>query len=422
MPNERTPLLGSYAYGDSEEYPPAGPHQQFCMLVGVPSSAPELQGKKQPVPKKSLYGRVTRQLGSQRFTYFATASLSSTLLLTQVVLGAVLTALGASESSHILITIFGVLNTVIAGLVAYLKSRGQPMRARMYRDDLERVVDEIENSEVMWLGIARHVHGYDGIDTDDRVSVRSEVARLTRLYDRAIRTNTINNPDMYEVAGPGSEGNGTNLKHGVSHPIAPVPVPAPAPPVAVPTPAGEAGPSAAPSAPAPEPTPAPAPVAPDPDESPATAPPKPPAPAPPVAVPTPAGEAGPSTAPVTSAPEPTPTPAPVAPDPDESPATAPPKPKVEPKKVEEAKDMGQDKKESEGTPTQENDKDTVKDAKQGESSSDSNQPSEGTTQSEGESSKPPPTSQEQKDPDAEPASDPHIPAKEGSLDASNGKV
>ena len=26
------------------------------------------------------------------------------------------------------------------------------MRARMYRDDLDRVVNEIENSEVMWRG------------------------------------------------------------------------------------------------------------------------------------------------------------------------------------------------------------------------------------------------------------------------------
>lgn len=71
------------------------------------------------------------------------------------------------------------------------------MRARMFRDDLERVVDEIENSEVMWLGISRAAHGYDAIDTDDEVTVRSEVARLTRLYDKAVRTNTMNNPDMY---------------------------------------------------------------------------------------------------------------------------------------------------------------------------------------------------------------------------------
>jgi hypothetical protein len=66
----------------------------------------------------------------------------------------------------------------------------------MYRDDLERVVDEIENSEVMWLGISKHMHGYSDIDNKE-VTVRSEVARLSRLYDRAVKNNTFNNPDMY---------------------------------------------------------------------------------------------------------------------------------------------------------------------------------------------------------------------------------
>ena len=127
-----------------------------------------------------------------------TATLSNTLLLSQVVLGAALTALGASSSSHILITIFGALNTIIAGIVAYLKSRGQPMRAHMFRDDLNRVVDEIENSEVMWLGIQAGVHGYDEIAIEDSVSVRSEVARLTRLYDKVVRNNTMNDREYLE--------------------------------------------------------------------------------------------------------------------------------------------------------------------------------------------------------------------------------
>ena len=100
-----------------------------------------------------------------------------------------------------LITIFGVLNIIIAGLVAYLKSRGQPMRARMFRDDLEHVVNEIENSETMWLGIKGGVHGYNEIDIDDKVSVRSEVARLTRLYEAAVKKYMQNNPDMYNAGG-----------------------------------------------------------------------------------------------------------------------------------------------------------------------------------------------------------------------------
>ena len=250
MSDERTPLLHSQSYEDSNDV-----HSQFCELVGVPPSnlPPDPKWSSRPT---TLYKRATRELHSQNITYLVTACLSNTLLLTQVILGAILTALGASESSHVLITIFGVMNTVIAGLVAYLKSRGQPMRARMFRDDMERVVDEIENSEVMWLGISRGVLGYDEINTDGEVSVRSEVARLTRLYDRAVKTNTMNNPDTY-MAGGSIDGTQAGLR---ARPLPSQPTilsqPAPVAPVA-----GTLAAVAVPVAPAAQ--------APDPDESPA---------------------------------------------------------------------------------------------------------------------------------------------------------
>jgi hypothetical protein len=93
MSDERTPLLQNPSY-QSYEDSSNGPHEQFCRLVGVPSSDPPpgAQGSK-PRPT-SLYERATRQRRSQNITYMVTASLSNTLLLTQVVLGATLTALG----------------------------------------------------------------------------------------------------------------------------------------------------------------------------------------------------------------------------------------------------------------------------------------------------------------------------------------
>ncbi|KAF2671574.1 hypothetical protein BT63DRAFT_410956 [Microthyrium microscopicum] len=265
MPSEHTPLLGPrnnfWEVGDRED---DDLHSQFCKLIGIP---PSDTVRAEVVPKKSLYGRALKMRRSQQNTYAFTASLSNTLLLSQVVLGAAVTGLGASESSHILITLFGATNTIIAGVVAYLKSRGQPMRARMFRDDLERVVDEIENSEIMWreigAGISKGMHGYDEIDIDQQVTVRSEVARLTRLYERVLRTNTANNPDMYQAEGSGMS-NAAALK--AQGPI-PVPQPAPAAAPMISTPAG-----AFPAAPV-------AVVAPyDPDESPAIALPKPPPP------------------------------------------------------------------------------------------------------------------------------------------------
>lgn len=173
-------------------------HTQFCRLIGVrPVHHPH--GKDHVPHPQSLYARACKRRRYQSCTYLFTATLINTLLLSQVVLGAALTGLGASDSSRILITVFGALNTIIAGLIAFLKSRGQPLRARMFRDDLSRVVDEIENSAVMWYGISSDVHGYDAIDIDEQVTVRSEVARLTRLYDKAVKTNTMNDPDMYSA-------------------------------------------------------------------------------------------------------------------------------------------------------------------------------------------------------------------------------
>ena len=209
LTDEEAPLLNN---DDSDsmivvnyENTAGDPHKQFCLLIGIPPSDLPPNQKPPPSSENKLYERARRKRKSQNLIYQCTAALTNLLLLSQVILGATLTALGASSSSHVLITIFGVFNTVIAGLVAYLKSRGQPMRARLFLDDLDHVVAEIENSEIMWLGIARSAHGYDEIDIGDTVSVRSEVARLTRLFDKAVKSNTQNNPDIAGQLGGGSD-------------------------------------------------------------------------------------------------------------------------------------------------------------------------------------------------------------------------
>lgn len=200
--DERSPLLRYQPQPAGHNDGGVDHHTQFCNLVGVtPYHLPPDQ-QHTPHPQ-SLYARALQRRRNQSFTYALTATLTNGLLLSQVVLGAALTGLGASDSSRVLITVFGALNTIIAGVIAFLKSRGQPLRARMFRDDLDRVVDEIESSAVMWLGISTGMHGYDAIDTDEQVTVRSEVARLTRLYDRAVKANTTNDPDLYAAGGPG---------------------------------------------------------------------------------------------------------------------------------------------------------------------------------------------------------------------------
>ena len=121
------------------------------------------------------------------------------------------------------------------------------------------------------------MHGYEDIDTGstkdgqdkernpNAVTVRSEVARLTRLYDRAVRNNTVNNPDMYMTGAVDGSYGGAVLRSrgsGGAVPVAVAPVAAPVVTVS----AGQPGVAGGESAPA---------LVHDPDESPATAPPKP---------------------------------------------------------------------------------------------------------------------------------------------------
>lgn len=221
--DDRSPLL-QFPGGSGSLSGDAGcdHHTQFCRLVGVrPVNHPHEDDHK-PHPQ-SLYARAVQRRRGQSCTYMFTATVVNTLMLTQVVLGAALTGLAASDSNRIIIAVFGALNTVIAGVIAFLKSRGQPMRARMFRDDLSRVVDEIENSAVMWYGISASAHGYDAIDTDDEVTVRSEVARLTRLYDKAVKTNTMNDPDMYSAGAADSYNAGLRKNQGGAPQLPPGP-------------------------------------------------------------------------------------------------------------------------------------------------------------------------------------------------------
>jgi hypothetical protein len=350
--DERSPLLQYQSQSQTQYQPQYQPqlttpsdqavdhHVQFCNLMGVtPHTLPP--GQSHTPHPQSLYARALSRRRNQSYTYALTATLTNGLLLSQVVLGAALTGLGASDSSRVLITIFGALNTIIAGVVAFLKSRGQPLRSRMFRDDLDRVVDEIESSAVMWLGISSGVHGYDAIDTDEQVTVRSEVARLTRLYDRAVKANTTNDPDLYAAGGPGDFHNAALRSRNGGQPGLPVAAPQPIdppiqapeiqPPVAV-----EADESPATTEPPPTATPKPvetpepvaettAPSAPQVEQPPpADVSPESSVPA---ADPTPAAPAAPSEAPTVSDEKPATisaptTPAAEQPDPDSSPATA----------------------------------------------------------------------------------------------------
>ncbi|KAL8703523.1 MAG: hypothetical protein Q9225_008115, partial [Loekoesia sp. 1 TL-2023] len=72
---------------------------------------------KRPGPNLGIYARIIAEEKTARFQFYFAASIINTCYFGQIVVAAALTALGASSANHIVITVLGALNTVIAGVL-----------------------------------------------------------------------------------------------------------------------------------------------------------------------------------------------------------------------------------------------------------------------------------------------------------------
>lgn len=129
-----------------------------------------------------IYRRVIdgEAIAQKRYRYFST--LINTCLAIQIVVAASLTAIGAARGPYKAITAFGAINTIMAGILTYLKGSGLPGREkfyenewaklRMYIEQRERelclvgsqldVEEEIETVERMFRDIRREMEGGSG--------------------------------------------------------------------------------------------------------------------------------------------------------------------------------------------------------------------------------------------------------------------
>jgi hypothetical protein len=97
---------------------------------GINSNSPHTD---KPTPKtgiKSIYEQVKSNEHWAHLKYRCCDSIVTIAMFLQIVVGASVTAFGAGNSSHLLITCFGAANTALASLLAVLKSQGLPNRLR----------------------------------------------------------------------------------------------------------------------------------------------------------------------------------------------------------------------------------------------------------------------------------------------------
>jgi hypothetical protein len=159
----------------------------FRHLTGIKSGMTlEPNNKYRPAPNRGIYRQVVRKESKARKKYHRFSNLINGCLGLQIIVAASLTALGAGDGPHAVVTIFGAINTIIAGFLTYLKGSGLPDKYRSIQVEWSKLRDYIEQRE--------RDFGRVGC----KLVVDEEVKVVEEMY-RAIRAGgAANTPDWYK--------------------------------------------------------------------------------------------------------------------------------------------------------------------------------------------------------------------------------
>lgn len=136
-------------------------------------------------PNVGIYNRVChREAAAKRGFKFASLFINGCLGL-QVIVAAALTAMGAANSNHVSITAFGAINTVIAGILTYLKGSGLPNRIRWAENEWKKVREYIEQRE------------RDFSRPNCQLDVQQVVQVIEAMYEEVKADIANNTPDAY---------------------------------------------------------------------------------------------------------------------------------------------------------------------------------------------------------------------------------
>ncbi|KAN0067076.1 hypothetical protein V8E54_014862 [Elaphomyces granulatus] len=122
-------------------------------------------------PNLGLYTRVVRAEKRSALEYWIFSTLINACLGLQIIVAASLTAIGAANGPHTLVTLFGAINTVLAGILTYLKGSGMPAKQKHFVQEWTKIRGHIEQREREFC--------LEACDLD----VREEVAIIEKMYD-----------------------------------------------------------------------------------------------------------------------------------------------------------------------------------------------------------------------------------------------
>lgn len=121
----------------------------FRALTGIDSVPALTSGGHllRSAPNVGIYTRVIRNETKAARGYRIFNTLINTCLGIQIVVAAAVTAVGAASGPHAAVTAFGAINTIMAGILTYLRGSGLPDRLKGYQNKWKNIREYIEQRE-----------------------------------------------------------------------------------------------------------------------------------------------------------------------------------------------------------------------------------------------------------------------------------
>ena len=160
----------------------------FRRITGITSARDHVAGYR-PAKNLGIYARVVQNESEALSAFKLSASIINGCLGLQLVVAAALTALGAGNGPHGLVTAFGAVNTVIAGFLTYLKGSGLPNRHKFYASSWSKVREYMEQREREFER------------EDCQLDVEEVVRKIEEMYEEVRQDVEANEPEAYTSTG-----------------------------------------------------------------------------------------------------------------------------------------------------------------------------------------------------------------------------
>ncbi|KAI0890380.1 uncharacterized protein GGS22DRAFT_150735 [Annulohypoxylon maeteangense] len=162
----------------------------FRLMVGITTSPYLGYSESSPIGTRpaaniGIYARVVYSEQKSKDRYKVFSILINVCYFLQIVVAASITAMGAAGVSHGAVTAFGAINTIIAGLLTFLKGSGLPSRLKYYGNEWRKIREFIEQRE------------RDFSRTNCTLDVYEVVAAVDRMYNNTKQEIEMNTPDSY---------------------------------------------------------------------------------------------------------------------------------------------------------------------------------------------------------------------------------